>query len=38
MQFFGEVSISGKSAAMTVTLRDLSGTSLYRKELAPERA
>jgi alkaline phosphatase D len=37
MQFFGEVSISGKSAAMTVTLRDLSGAALYRKELAPER-
>jgi alkaline phosphatase D len=38
MQFFGEVSISAKSAAMTVTLRDLSGAALYRKELAPERA
>jgi alkaline phosphatase D len=35
MQFFGEVSISAKSKAMTVTLRDLNGASLYRKELAP---
>jgi alkaline phosphatase D len=35
MQFFGEVAISAKSKAMTVTLRDLHGAALYRKELAP---
>lgn len=38
MQFFGEVFINARSAAMTVTLRDLAGAALYRKELPPERA
>ncbi len=33
-QFFGEVGISNKTKALTVTLRDLDGTALYSKELA----
>jgi hypothetical protein len=37
IQFFGEVVITARSAAMTVTLRDVNGAVLYRKEL-PERA
>jgi alkaline phosphatase D len=37
MQFFGEVEISARTQAMTVTLRDLAGTALHRQELAPER-
>ena len=32
-QFFGEVAISNKTKALTVTLRDLDGQSLYSKEL-----
>jgi alkaline phosphatase D len=38
MQFFGEVEISARTRAMTVTLRDMSGAALHRQELAPERA
>ena len=38
MQFFGQVDIDAKTRAMTVTLKDLAGTSLYVKTLAPQRA
>jgi alkaline phosphatase D len=37
MQFFGQVDIDAKSHAMTVTLKDLEGTSLYSKTLVPLR-
>jgi alkaline phosphatase D len=35
MQFFGQVQIDGRTEAMTVTLRDVAGTALYTKVLAP---
>jgi alkaline phosphatase D len=35
LQFFGEVEISAKTRAMTVTLRDLAGAALFNRELAP---
>ena len=35
MQFFGEVNIDGRSGELVVDLRDLEGTSIYRKALAP---
>ena len=38
MQFFGQVDIDAKTRAMTVTLKDLAGASLYSKTLAPQRA
>lgn len=38
MQFFGQVDIDAKTRAMTVTLKDLAGTALYAKTLAPQRA
>ena len=37
MQFFGQVDIDAKTRAMTVTLKDLQGSSLYAKTLAPQR-
>jgi alkaline phosphatase D len=37
MQFFGQVDIEAKTHAMTVTLKDLYGDSLYRKTLVPVR-
>lgn len=37
MQFFGQVDIDAKTRAMTFTLKDLQGTSLYAKTLAPQR-
>ena len=37
MQFFGQVDIDAKTKAMTVTLKDLEGTSLYAKTLTPQR-
>ena len=37
MQFFGQVDIDSKTRAMTVTLKDLTGASLYAKTLAPQR-
>ena len=37
LQFFGQVDIDARSRAMTVTLKDLQGQSLYRKTLGPER-
>jgi alkaline phosphatase D len=36
LQFFGEVRIDGRTGAMKVTLRDLTGAALYEKELAPK--
>ena len=36
-QFFGQVKIAGKTGAMTVSLHDLNGKSLYSLELVPER-
>ena len=38
LQFFGEVQIDGKSAALTVHLRDISGASLWNVTLPPARA
>jgi len=38
LQFFGQVDIDAKSKALTVTLKDLTGASLYAKTLAPQRA
>lgn len=35
LQFFGEVNIDGRSGMLTVDLRDLEGTSVYSKTLAP---
>lgn len=37
LQFFGQVDIDAKTKAMTVTLKDLTGASLYSKTLAPQR-
>ncbi|MBS1789551.1 MAG: alkaline phosphatase D family protein [Acidobacteria bacterium] len=36
-QFFGAANIDGKSAVMTVSLHDITGKSLYRIDLTPER-
>lgn len=38
MQFFGEVKIDGRTEAMTVSLKDLAGATLFKQELAPERS
>jgi alkaline phosphatase D len=38
LQFFGEVQIDGRSRAMTVHLRDLTGASLWSTTLAPQSA
>lgn len=38
LQFFGQVDIDAKTKAMTVTLKDLAGASLYSKTLAPHQA
>ena len=38
LQFFGQVDIDAKTKAMTVTLKDLTGASLYVKTLAPQSA
>lgn len=35
LQFFGQVDIDARSKALTVTLKDLEGASLYSKTLAP---
>ena len=37
LQFFGEVNID-RQGNFAVDLRDLTGNSIYRKELAPSRA
>ncbi|WP_163647723.1 alkaline phosphatase D family protein [Modicisalibacter sp. 'Wilcox'] len=37
-QFFGQVDLDGESEALTVTLKDMDGTALYRKMLEPQRA
>ena len=36
MQFFGQVDIDGESEVMTVSLKDIDGTTLFTQELAPE--
>jgi alkaline phosphatase D len=36
LQFFGQVDIDGETEVMTVTLKDLTGASLFTQELAPE--
>jgi len=36
LQFFGQVDIDSKTRAMTVTLKDLEGASLYSKTLHPQ--
>ena len=38
LQFFGEVTIDGRSADMTVRLRDLDGVPLWSTTLAAQRA
>jgi alkaline phosphatase D len=38
MQYFGEVAIDGKSGAMTVLLKDMSGATLWQRSFEPERA
>lgn len=37
-QFFGQVDIDRRSAAMTVRLKDLDGKTVFAKELEPERS
>jgi alkaline phosphatase D len=37
LQFFGQVSVSAETEAMTVRLRDNSGAVLWSQELAPRR-
>lgn len=37
LQFFGQVDIDGRTAAMTVNLKDIEGATVYRKELQPTR-
>ena len=37
LQFYGVVMIDGKTAAMTVALKDLTGVTLYQKTLEPKR-
>jgi len=36
LQFFGQVDIDGKSEVMTVSLKDLTGATVYSQELTPE--
>jgi len=36
LQFFGQVDIDGESETMTVSLKDLNGTTLFTKELTPK--
>ena len=38
LQFFGEVKIDGRTEAMTVSLKDLAGDTLFKQELAPQRS
>jgi alkaline phosphatase D len=38
LQFFGQIEIDAKGGAMKVTLKDLTGASLYAKTLEPKRA
>jgi alkaline phosphatase D len=35
LQFFGQVDIDGRTAVMTVTLKDINGTSVFRQEVQP---
>lgn len=36
LQFFGQVDIDGRTAAMTVQLKDIDGKTVYSKELQPQ--
>ncbi len=36
LQFFGQVDIDGRTAEMTVSLKDIDGNTVYSKELRPE--
>ena len=36
-QFLGQVAIDGRSKVMSVSLRDLSGTVLWKVDLPPDR-
>jgi alkaline phosphatase D len=36
LQFFGQVDIDGRTAEMTVSLKDIDGNMVYSKELQPE--
>ena len=38
MQFYGELKIDAKTGALTAFLKDVSGTTLWQKTLAPEHA
>jgi len=38
LQFFGQVDIDARTRAMTVSLKDLTGATLYSKTLVPRRA
>jgi alkaline phosphatase D len=38
LQFYGEARIEARTGAMTVFLKDLTGTTLWQRTLAPERA
>jgi alkaline phosphatase D len=35
LQFFGQVDIDGRTAVMTVTLKDINGASVFRQEVQP---
>jgi alkaline phosphatase D len=37
-QFFGEVQIEGRSGAMTVLLKDMTGATLWQRTLEPDTA
>jgi alkaline phosphatase D len=37
LQFFGEIEIAGRTGEMTVHLKDMSGATLFRQSIAPER-
>ncbi len=37
LQFFGEIKIDGKTEAMTVAIKDLTGAAPYTKVLEPQR-
>jgi alkaline phosphatase D len=35
LQFFGQVDIDGRTAVMTVSLKDITGATVFSKQLAP---
>jgi alkaline phosphatase D len=37
LQFFGQVDIDRRMARMTVSLKDIEGTTLFEQKLAPSR-